>query len=91
MVGRYKVIVRLLHGRAKKSARRVGRATGHFPCANYEDWIDWVGPDDGIDTDEKSFAEEHRRLDADGGPRHSSLPSGDGKNHNKRRSPGRRL
>ena len=69
------------YNRAKKSARRVGRLTGHFPCENYEDWVDWVGPDDGFDTDEKSFAEEHRRLKNDGGWRNPQ-------NHNRTGSPG---
>jgi len=73
------------YNRAKKSARRIGRVTGHFPCENYEDWIYW---EDAID-DADSFRKEHERLDADGGPRHPDV-GGDGGNHNKRRSPGRR-
>lgn len=69
------------YNRAKKSARRVGRVTGHFPCENYEDSIDW---EDAID-DAYSFRKEHERLDADGGP-----GRGNG-NHNKIWGPGRWL
>ncbi len=72
------------YNRAKKSARRVGRVTGNYPCRDYEKWIDWV---DAID-DAESFRKEHARLSADGGPQNSSR-GGDGRNHNKIWGPGR--
>jgi hypothetical protein len=65
------------YNRTKKSARRIGRVTGHFPCENYEDWIDW---EDAID-DEDSFRKEHERLENDGGWRNPQ-------NHNRTGSPG---
>lgn len=71
------------YNRAKKSARRVGRKTGHYPCKEYEKWIKW---EDEID-DDASFLREYERMQEDGGPQHPSI-GGNGSNHNKRGSPG---
>jgi hypothetical protein len=70
------------YGRAKKSARRVGRQAGFdpfAPCVNYEDWIDW----DALDDDD-SFRKEDERLRNDGGPENP-------KNHNKIWGHGKRM
>ena len=73
------------YNRAKKSARRVGRVTGQYPCPDYEDWIDW---EDATDDDD-SFKKEHDRLSGDGGPQNTGI-GGDGRNHNKIWGPGRK-
>jgi hypothetical protein len=66
--------------RAKKSARRVGRNAGFYPCKNGENYIDWVEWQ-GAFSDAESFWNEHLRLEDDGGWRSAT-------NHNGTGSPG---
>ncbi|ARN20016.1 hypothetical protein A4W93_08865 [Piscinibacter gummiphilus] len=67
--------------RAKRSARRVGRATGNFCDKDMDKYTDWIDYTDAA-SDEEAHRQEFDRINKDGGPSHPKRTGAPGKPNN---------